>query len=114
MSLFRVTAYIRPHKLEEVKTAAAGLGITGMTFSDARGCGSHPEQSASIGGHEILVSLPIRSKLEIAVEDELLEPLIDAIVQAARTGESGDGKIFVEELTEVIRVRTEERGPAAV
>jgi nitrogen regulatory protein P-II 1 len=114
MNLYRVTAYIRPHKLEEVKTAAAGLGITGMTFSDARGCGSSPEQSASIGGHEILVSLPIRSKLEIAVEEELLEPLIAAITQSARTGENGDGKIFVEELSDVVRIRTGEQGPAAV
>jgi nitrogen regulatory protein PII len=114
MSIIRITAYIRPHKLEEVKTAVTGLGITGLTVTDARGCGSSEEKSAAFAGHEILVPLPIRSKVEIAAESALKEPLIDTISKAAWTGEPGDGKIFVEELENAIRIRTSESGPDAV
>ena len=112
--ILRVTAYVRPHKLEEVKTAVSNLGVSGLTVTDVRGCGSSPESPATLAGQEVLVALPIRSKLEVVVPEELREPVIEAILANARTGAPGDGKVFVEEVTDVLRVRTGERGRDAV
>jgi nitrogen regulatory protein P-II 1 len=110
----RITAYVRPHKLEEVKTAVSNLGISGLTVTDVRGCGSSPERASSFAGQEILIALPVRSKLETVVPEELQEQVIEAIVRSARTGEAGDGKIFVEPIEDALRIRTGERGPDAV
>lgn len=111
---FRITAYVRPHKLEEVKTAVSNLGVSGLTVTDVRGCGNSPERASSFAGHEILVALPVRSKLETVVPDTLREAVIAAIEASARTGEPGDGKIFVEPIEDVLRIRTGERGRDAV
>lgn len=108
--MIRVTALIRPHKLEEVKSAIAALGVTGMTVSDVRGSGNNPEKATQLGGHKILISLPIRSKIVICAPDEMQEDLIETILMSARTSEPGDGKVFVEKILDSIRIRTLERG----
>ncbi len=110
----RITCYIKPHKLEAVKSAVAALGVTGLTVADVRGTGNSPEATDWFGGDENLVALPIRSKLTVVASDDLTEPIIEAILDSARTGESGDGKIFVESVRDAIRIRTEERGDVAI
>jgi nitrogen regulatory protein PII len=112
--ILRVTAYVRPHRLEQVKTAVANLGVTGLTVTDVRGCGSSPERPSTFGGQDVLVALPVRSKLEVIVDEAFLEGLIAAISDNARTGLPGDGKVFVEPIVDAVRIRTGERGPAAV
>jgi nitrogen regulatory protein P-II 1 len=112
--MIRITCYIRPHRLEQVKSAIAVLGISGMNVSDARGAGNSPEKSAWPAGEEHIVALPIKSKVEVVAPDDLQEALIEAIVENAWTGEPGDGKVFVERVADAIRVRTGERGDAAV
>ncbi len=112
--MIRFTCYIRPHRLEAVKSALAVLGISGMSVSDVRGSGNSAEVSQWLGGAEQLVSLPIRSKIVVVAPDDLLESMIEAVTANARTGESGDGKIFVERVQDAIRIRTEERGDAAI
>jgi len=110
----RVTCYIRPHRLESVKSAIAALGISGMSVSDVRGTGSSPEQSQWFGGTETLIALPVRAKVEVVVGDELAEPMVQAILANAHTGEPGDGKIFLERIGDAVRVRTNERGEMAI
>lgn len=112
--MIRVTCYIRPHRLEQVKSAIAALGISGMNVSDARGAGNSPERSPWLGGDEHVVALPIKSKVEVVATDDLEEALINAVSENARTGEPGDGKIFIERVADAIRVRTGERGDTAV
>jgi nitrogen regulatory protein PII len=109
-----ITAYLKPHRLEEVKTAVADLGVTGLTVNDVRGCGSSPEKPRMFAGQQVHVTLPARSKLTVAVTDDLREAVIQAILENAQTGEPGDGKIFVEPLADAIRIRTGQRGPDAV
>lgn len=109
-----VTAYVRPHKLEEVKSRLVLLPISGMTVSDARGCGNHPEKPTSFFGMDMLVSLPIVSKVQVAVDDQLAEDVIEAIRSAAETGQEGDGKIFIEPLINAVRIRTSDTGPDAL
>ncbi len=110
----RITAYIRPHRLEDVKAAVSELGVTGMTVSDVRGCGNSPERAVVFGGQQVLSHLPPKAMLEVVVNDDLQEDVIQAIIRHAATGESGDGKIFVESLQDAIRIRTLERGETAV
>lgn len=112
--VIRVTCYIRPHRLEAVKSAIAAVGVSGMSVSDVRGTGNSPETTDWMGGDESLVALPIRSKLMVVAEDELREPIIRAIIDNAQTGEAGDGKIFVEGVQDAIRIRTQERGSDAI
>lgn len=108
--MVRIIAYIRPHRLEEVKSALAMLPISGLTVSDTRGCGNNPETTSSFFGQEIVISLPIRSKVEVVVPANLQEAVVSAICDAARTGEPGDGKVFIEPVTDSVRIRTLERG----
>ncbi len=112
--MIRFTCTIRPHKLEQVKSAIATLGVSGMNVTDVRGIGNSPEKSAWLVGDEQTVALPIKSKIEVVAPDEMLETLIETVIENARTGEPGDGKIFVERIDDAIRVRTGERGDAAV
>lgn len=112
--MVRVTAFIRPHKLEAVKTALADLGVGGMSVGDVRGTGNSPETASIFAGEEVVVALPIRAKLQVVAVDDLLEAILEAIVANARTGEPGDGKIFVERLLDAWRIRTEERGDLAL
>lgn len=112
--MIRLITFLRPHRLESVKSAIAALGISGMSVSDVRGTGNSPEQTDWLGGDPGLIALPIRARIEVVAPDELQEPIIEAILSSAQTGESGDGKIFVERVADAIRIRTGERGEAAV
>lgn len=110
----RVTCYIRPHQLEAVKSAIAALGVTGMSVSDVRGAGNSPETTDWFGGTEGLIALPIRTRVEVVAEEDMVDGLVQSIIENARTGEEGDGKIFVEPVCDALRIRTLERGDAAV
>ena len=110
----RIFAIIRPHKLQEVKSALALLPISGLTVSDARGTGNHPEKPVSFLGQNMVVALPIRVTVEVAAPQSLQEEIIQAIQDAAHTGEPGDGKIFVEPILDAIRIRTKEHGHDAI
>lgn len=112
--MVKVTCIVRPHKLEEVKTAIANVGVTGMSVSDVRGRGNSEEKAVWFGGQEILVALPIKSKIVVVVPDELAELVVQSVLQSAKTGEAGDGKIFLEPVSDAIRIRTLERGEVAV
>ena len=108
--MIRVIAYIRPHRLEEVKTALGEIGITGITVTEVRGCGSSPEASDWFMGRELVIALPQKLKVEVVVEDDQAEAVAAAVIAGARTGAPGDGKIFFQQIEDVIRVRTGERG----
>ena len=110
----RIVAYMRPHKVEDVKSAVSELPITGMTVSEVRGRGSTPEAPSVFGGEQFTISLPLRSKIEIVVMEDLVEEVIETIIEHARTGAAGDGKIFVEDIVDAVRIRTLERGPEGV
>lgn len=112
--VIRVVAYIRPHKLDEVKTALGERGITGLTVTEVRGCGASAETTEWFLGEEYVVSLPARIKLEAVVDDSVVEEVVDCIVAKARTGRPGDGKLFLYEEEDAIRIRTGEKGLAAV
>lgn len=110
----RVTCFVRPHRLEAVKSAIAALGVSGLSVSDVRGTGNSPERADFFGGDEGVIALPIRARIEVVANDDMREAIVDAIVESAHTGESGDGKIFVQRVADAVRIRTEERGDAAV
>lgn len=112
--MIRVIAYIRPHRLEEVKTALGEKGITGITVSEVRGCGSSPEASDWFMGNKLVIALPQRLKVEIITDNELSETVVEAIVAGARTGSPGDGKIFLQPVEDSIRIRTGDRGATAL
>ena len=110
----KIEAVIKPFKLDEVKEALHGIGIQGMTVTEVRGFGRQKGHTELYRGAEYVVDFLPKIKLEIAVKDEMVDKVIDAIVSAANTGRIGDGKIFVLPMHEVIRIRTGERGPDAV
>jgi nitrogen regulatory protein P-II 1 len=98
-----------------VKSGIAALGVTGLTVSDVRGMGNSQERSEWFGGGEDgVLPLPIRSKIEVVVLDDMADPVVSAIIEQAQTGESGDGKIFLERVSDAIRIRTLEKGETAV
>ena len=109
-----VTAIIKPFKLEEVKDSLANVGIQGMTVTEVKGYGRQKGHSELYRGAEYKVDLLPKVKLEIAVSADILEQVIEAIEESASTGKIGDGKIFVTDLEEVIRIRTGERGQNAL
>jgi nitrogen regulatory protein P-II 1 len=110
----KIEAVIKPFKLDEVKEALHGIGIQGMTVTEVRGFGRQKGHTELYRGAEYVVDFLPKIKLEIAVKDEMVDKVIDAIVSAANTGRIGDGKIFVLPMQEVIRIRTGERGSDAV
>ena len=110
----KVEAIIRPEKLDAVKRALEEIGCIGMTVSEVRGRGRQRGIVHQWRGREYRVDLLPKVKLEIVVGDELVERVIGTIIESARTGSIGDGKIFVVPVEEVVRVRTGERGEAAV
>ncbi len=110
----RVEAIIRPFKLDEVKIALVNAGIVGMTVSEVRGFGRQKGQTERYRGSEYTVEFLQKLKLEIVVEDAQVEMVVSKIVDAARTGEIGDGKIFVSAVDEIVRIRTGEKNLEAV
>ena len=110
----KIEAIIKPFKLDEVKEALHGIGIQGMTVTEVKGFGRQKGHTELYRGAEYVVDFLPKIKVEIALADELLKKAVDVIVQAASTGRIGDGKIFVLDVEETIRIRTGERGPDAV
>ena len=110
----KIEAIIKPFKLDDVKEALKDFGISGMTVTEVKGFGRQKGHTEIYRGSEYTVDFLPKVKLEIVVDDELVEKAVDAIVKAAKTGKIGDGKIFVSAVEEAVRIRTEERGPAAV
>ena len=110
----KIQAIIRHYKLEEVKNAISEIGISGMTVSEVRGFGRQRGHKETYRGNEYIVDFLPKVKLEIVVQDDMVPKTIESITQVARTGQIGDGKIFITSLDEVIRIRTGETGPEAV
>lgn len=110
----KIQAIIRHYKLEEVKNAISEMGISGMTVSEVRGFGRQRGHKETYRGNEYIVDFLPKVKLEIVVQDDMVRQTIETITQVARTGQIGDGKIFITDLDEVIRIRTGETGPEAV
>jgi len=109
-----IIAYIQPEQLNEVKQSLYGKEVYKMSVTNAMGCGQQKGYHETYRGADIEVNLLKKVRMEIAVNDEFVEPTIDAIIAGARTGNIGDGKIFVLELGECIRIRTGEKGPEAI
>ncbi|QDV50232.1 P-II family nitrogen regulator [Gimesia fumaroli] len=110
----KIQAIIRHYKLEEVKNAISEIGISGMTVSEVRGFGRQRGHKETYRGNEYIVDFLPKVKLEIVVQDDMVPQVIETITQIARTGQIGDGKIFITNLDEVIRIRTGETGAEAV
>ncbi len=110
----KIEAVIKPFKLEEVKTALAEIGVEGMTVTEVKGFGRQKGHTEIYRGSEYTVDFLPKVKVEIGVADEAVGKAVAAIVKSAKTGKIGDGKIFVLPLDEVIRIRTDEHGEAAV
>ena len=110
----KIEAIIKPFKLDEVKEALNDLGLKGMTVIEAKGFGRQKGHTELYRGAEYVVDFLPKVKIEVVVDDNLVERAIEAIQQAAKTGRIGDGKIFVYPVDEVIRIRTGERGSEAV
>ncbi|HOK66830.1 MAG TPA: P-II family nitrogen regulator [Anaerohalosphaeraceae bacterium] len=109
-----IIAYIQPHKLEEVKKALVQAEVGKMSVTNSLGCGAQMGYQESYRGIKFEVNLLKKIRLEIAVNDNFVDRTVNAIISAARTGEIGDGKIFILDLAECIRIRTGEKGSAAI
>ena len=109
-----ITAIIKPFKLDDVRKAIGDAGVQGVTVTEVRGFGRQRGHTEIYRGAEYAVEFVPKSKVEIAVEDALVDQVVEAIMKAARTGQVGDGKVFVFDLTQVVRVRTGERDASAL
>ena len=109
-----VTAIIKPFKVEEVRTSLDKIGVSGMTMTEVKGFGRQKGHTELYRGAEYVVDFLPKVKIETAVDDGLLDQVIEAVSKAANTGKVGDGKIFVTTLDEVVRIRTGETGSEAV
>ena len=109
-----IIAIIKPFKHEEVKEALAEIGIEGMTVTEVKGFGRQKGHTEVYRGSEYTVDFLPKVKLEIAVSDDIASKTVETIVRAAKTGKIGDGKVFVIPLEEVVRIRTDEHGEAAI
>ena len=109
-----VTAIIKPFKLDDVREALSDIGVQGMTVTEVKGFGRQKGHTELYRGAEYVVDYIPKVKIEIAVEDSQVDPVIDAIIESAKTGKIGDGKIFVTSLENVVRVRTSETGASAL
>lgn len=110
----KIECVIRPHLLEEVKTALQDAGLVGMTVTEVRGYGRQKGHTETYRGSEYRVEFVPKVKIEVVVPEDLVDAAVDAILSTARTGKFGDGKIFVLPIDDVIRVRTGERGEHAL
>jgi nitrogen regulatory protein PII len=110
----KIEAIIRPFKLDEVKEALVEEGIRGLTISEVRGYGRQKGHTETYRGSEYQIEFVPKIKIEIVVDDSLLDKVVDAILRAAKTGQVGDGKIFITDVQDVIRIRTEESGSQAL
>ncbi len=109
-----VTAIVKPHRVDEIKEALRDLGVNGLTMTDVEGFGRQRGHTEVYRGAEYQVDFVPKVKLEVLVPDGEMQGAVDAIVKAARTGKIGDGKLWVTEAEQVIRIRTGEMGPDAV
>jgi nitrogen regulatory protein P-II 2 len=109
-----ITAILKPFKLDDVRQAIGEAGVQGVTVTEVRGFGRQRGHTEIYRGAEYVVEFVPKTKLEIAVEDSLVDQVIEAIIKAARTGTVGDGKIFVVDLVQAVRIRTGERGASAI
>lgn len=109
-----ITAIIRPHKLEDVRSNLDKIGISGISITEIKGYGKQKGHIENYRGNEYLIDYIPKLKVEIAVNDCDVEKVVDSIIEAAKTGLTGDGKIFIKNLEEVIRIRTNERGEKAL
>ncbi len=110
----KIEAVIKPFKLEDVKDALAEIGITGMTVSEVKGYGRQKGHSELYRGAEYVVDFLPKVKMEMVVNDEQVDQVVDTVVEAARTGKIGDGKIFVSDIDRIVRIRTGETDSEAV
>lgn len=110
----RIEAIIQPHKLDDVREALRAIGVDGMTIYDVRGHGRQKGHKEIYRGHEYEVDLLPKSKIEIVIASDRVEETVNAIVEAARTGKIGDGKVFIYPIEEAIRIRSNERGELAL
>jgi len=109
-----ITAIIKPFKLDDVREAVADIGIQGITVTEVKGFGRQRGHTELYRGAEYVVDFLPKAKIELAVADDIAEQVVEAIANTARTGKIGDGKIFVTDLVEAIRIRTGETGSEAV
>ncbi len=110
----KIVAIIRPFKMDEVKEALAEEGIKGLTITEVRGYGRQKGHSETYRGSEYRIEFVPKMKIEIVVEKEKVDKVVEAILRSAKTGQVGDGKIFISDVEEVIRIRTEESGKEAL
>ena len=109
-----VTAIIKPFKLDEVREALSAIGVSGITVTEVKGFGRQKGHTELYRGAEYVVDFLPKVKIEVAIKADLLDQVIDAIMKAAQTGKIGDGKIFVWDLEQVVRIRTGETGDSAI
>lgn len=110
----KIEAVVKPFKLEEVREALAEVGVTGLTVTEVKGFGRQKGHTELYRGAEYVVDFLPKVKIEVVVTEKMLEPAIEAIIKAARTGKIGDGKIFVSSVEQVVRIRTGEANEAAI
>jgi nitrogen regulatory protein P-II 2 len=109
-----ITAIVKPFKLDDVRQALGEIGVQGLTVSEVKGFGRQKGHTELYRGAEYVVDFLPKVKLEIAIDDQLVDQAIEAITSSANTGKIGDGKIFITDLEQVVRIRTGESGPSAL
>jgi len=109
-----ITAIIKPFKMDDVRQALADVGVQGITVTEVKGFGRQKGHTELYRGAEYVVDFLPKVKLEIAVDNDMVDNVVDAILKSANTGKIGDGKIFISSLEEIVRIRTGETGPDAV
>ena len=110
----RIEAIVKPFKLDEVREALSDIGVTGLTVTEVKGFGRQRGHTELYRGAEYVVDFLPKVRIEVILPDDMIERAIEAIIRAARTGKIGDGKIFVSNVDQVVRIRTGETGEAAV
>ena len=109
-----VTAIIKPHRLDEVRDALSGISVTGLTVSEVKGFGLQKGHTEVYRGAEYSIDFVPKVRLDVVIDDDQLQAVVDAITASARTGEIGDGKIFVSSIEQAVRIRTGEEGAEAL